>query len=339
MLIISYYLLPMIGFATCVKNNNDHWYEKKDETYCRNDDSYTTVGPPTIYTTLSEAEDACSRSYSCTMVYDYGSCDGDSYFICDGEERPSNVGSCVYIKRDSPSTESPTTTESKTTDRPSTTPYPTKWPTTTESKTTARPSTTPYPTTWPTATETKTTARPSTTRYPTEKSTVSPYNCLDITVEKCRDETLDVIDDVSLESIDDCHMMCSKVFENVCHSYIYNTESKNCKLLQDRLYYLDGCDILGAAHDSIQNCLEDDIKYPDMCKRIVESDCVYYGNVLLTDDDVLTIDQCILLKELLRGQFYIYENDHKRCTVYDNDARYCSTIRGVDSVEPSSCPN
>ena len=94
---------------------------------------------------------------------------------------------------------------------------------------------------------------------------------MDIMVEQCRDEILDVIDSVILEMVDDCHMLCANIFQNICNSYIYNTESKMCTVLENHLYYFDECDKLGGSQDSVQNCLENDIKYPDMCKVRIDS--------------------------------------------------------------------
>ena len=110
------------------------------------------------------------------------------------------------------------------------------------------------------------TTEAETSTYKSEDSTYAAYHCMDITVEECRDETLDIIDTVSMDSLEDCYTLCSKVFQNVCNSYTYDSDTKICSLLEDHLYYFDGCDKLGAGYESVKTCLEDDIKYPDMCK-------------------------------------------------------------------------
>ena len=72
---------------------------------------------------------------------------------------------------------------------------------------------------------------------------------------------------------------------------------------------------------------------------MVESQCVYNGNVLLQEAGVLNIDECIQLNELLQGKFYVYDSDKKDCTIYDSKSRNCSLHRGVKDVNPASCPN
>jgi len=202
-------------------------------------------------------------------------------------------------------------------------------PTTTQS-TTTRPDTT---------THSKTTIKPITTPYPTHPSTNALYDCMDLTVEKCRDDTLDVIETFSVGSLDDCYILCSTVYKDVCNSYIYKYDSGNCSIVQDHFHYIDGCDVLGAGEDTVSNCLMDDDKYPDMCKKMVESECEYNANVISIQNDILNIEECLQLSMILQGQHYVYDNDYKECTIYDSTFRTCSVHRGIKNNLPSSCPN
>jgi len=190
-----------------------------------------------------------------------------------------------------------------------------------------------------TTTHSKTTMKPSTSPSPTDSSTSAPYDCMDLTVEKCRDETLDVIETFSVGSLDDCYTLCATVYEDVCNSYIYKYDSGNCSIVQDHFHYIDGCDVLGAGEDTVSNCLMDDDKYPDMCKKMVESECEYDANVISIQNDILNIEECLQLSMILHGQHYLYDNDEKECTIYDGTFRTCSVHRGVKDNLPSTCPN
>jgi len=342
--------LLSISKVTSAVYLNDQWYEKESDSYCQ----YTT----STYPTLLEAENACSNSTSCTMVYD-DCCDGGYYETCTGAQLPSYGGSCVWIKRVSDDCDPNPCVHGTCIDgiddytcncEPG-------W----EGKNcninindcdpnpcvhgTCQDEIDDYTCYCETGWEGKncdiaqwTTHQVTTISPTTETSTQAPYNCMDITVDYCRDATLDIIETVSMDSLEECYDLCATVFQNVCNGYIYNMDTKICRVIEDHLYYFDGCDRFGAGYDSVGNCLVDDIKYPDMCKKMVESECAYYGNVLLKQGNVLKIDECVQLNDLMHGQFYRYDNDEKECSVYESNSRDCRVHRGVNGVSPSSCP-
>ena len=97
-------------------------------------------------------------------------------------------------------------------------------------------------------------------------TTDSYYSCMDLTLDSCNDENLDIIEIVPTDTLEDCYTLCKLVFQDSCNSYIYHSDTKMCSVLEDHFYYLYECTSDGAGHDTIRNCLEDDVKYPDECK-------------------------------------------------------------------------
>ena len=75
-------------------------------------------------------------------------------------------------------------------------------------------------------------------------------------------------------------------------------------------------------------------------QKMVESECDFYGSIMLKEENVLKIDECVQLNELLQGQFYVYDSKVKECTVYNSSARNCRIQRGVNDkfIKPSMCP-
>lgn len=130
------------------------------------------------------------------------------------------------------------------------------------------------------------------------------------------------------------------VYKDDCKSYIYDSNTQLCTLLKDNFYYfLYECTSYGAGHDTIHNCLEDDSKYPDNCKKMVESECLYHGNILLEEHYVSEPEDCFQMSENIHGEYYVYDGDSDTCTVYDSNSRTCTVQRGVKDVQPSDCPN
>jgi len=272
----------------------------------------------------------------------------DSCFLCHDDKLVPAVNDFGFYRRPNmPKTTeaSTTTTNRKTTEKPRTT----ERKTTIEPTTSARKTTTDFTTTaWKTtqevtttdrqSTEVKTTSEDVTTPYYTTTATHNPYRCMDIAVDQCSDEALDIIDTIQLDTLGDCHTFCDVVFKDICNSFIYYSETKMCTILEDHYFYLYGCKILGASHDTVLNCLQDDIRYADECKKMVESDCVFDGNVILTEKGIAEPEECYQLNELSNGKYYVYEDDSQTCTVFDSSARNCKIQRGVNDVKPSDCP-
>ena len=138
---------------------------------------------------------------------------------------------------------------------------PTDRETTTKATTTQRRTTTDF-----TPTDRETTAPTMSTTTRQTSTTWTPYSCMDIAVDHCSDETLDIIDTLPIDTVEDCHTLCDLVFKDICNSFIYYSETKTCTILEDNLFYVYGCKTLSAGHDTVLNCLQDDIKYPDDCK-------------------------------------------------------------------------
>jgi len=123
----------------------------------------------------------------------------------------------------------------------------------------------PRPTTKFTTERETTTAKISTTEY-YPSTTGAPYDCMDLAVDQCSDEALNIIETLPTDTVEDCNTLCDTIFKGDCKSFIYYTETKTCTLLEDTFFYMYGCKTLGAGHDTILTCLQDDIKYPDSCK-------------------------------------------------------------------------
>merc|ERR1712062_10704 len=177
-----------------------------------------------------------------------------------------------------------------------------------------------------------------TTQFDTTTTSGAPYRYMDIAVDDCSDEALDVIDTLPMDTVEDCHTLCDMVFKDVCNSYIYYSESKTCTILEDNFYYLYGCKTLSAGHDTVLTCLQDDIKYPDDCKKMIESECSFNGTVLLIEEGILEPEECFQLNELMHGEYYVHESDMRRCTIYNNSLCDCKVIRGTNDNKPSECP-
>jgi len=201
-----------------------------------------------------------------------------------------------------------------------------------------------YPTTeqkttpsFPTTEHDATTAKTSTTKRATS-TTAAPYSCMDITVDQCSDEALDVIDTLPMDTVEDCHTLCDMVFKGTCNSFIYYSESRTCTILEDNFYYLYGCKTVSAGQDTLLNCLQDDVKYPDECKKMIESDCSFHGTVLLNEDGIVDPEECFQLSELMHGQYFVHNADSQNCLVYDGNSRICKVQRGPNGIRPSDCP-
>ena len=69
-------------------------YPKHDGFHCFEDKSIEE------YSTLLEAEIACTAKPDCGMIYD-DSCDGDNYWVCPSSAtvETSTEGSCLYVNR------------------------------------------------------------------------------------------------------------------------------------------------------------------------------------------------------------------------------------------------
>ena len=67
--------------------------------YTQVEDTYCSGGGGTVYTTLADAQDACTQNPSCLMVYD-DNCDDTQFYVCpnNSEQRGSSQGSCIYVK-------------------------------------------------------------------------------------------------------------------------------------------------------------------------------------------------------------------------------------------------
>jgi len=70
---------------------------------------------------------------------------------------------------------------------------------------------------------------------------------------------------------------------------------------------------------------------------MVESDCTFHGNVLLSEQGVAGHEECLQLSEIIHGEYHVYEDVSQTCTILDSGARTCNTIRGVDDVSPTDC--
>ena len=104
------------------------------------------------------------------------------------------------------------------------------------------------------------------TSFKTTPST--PYNCLDTIINDCPDESLEQVGTFdNISSFEDCRSLCDIIYAGVCNSYIYDHRSETCKVLKAGLeYYFPECGTFGAGYDTFENCLLDDVTYPDPCK-------------------------------------------------------------------------
>jgi len=166
----------------------------------------------------------------------------------------------------------------------------------------------------------------------------SSYSCMDITVDDCSEENVNVIDSLSMDTLEDCKKLCGDVFKEDCLSFVYHEDTKMCTVLKDDFRYVYGCDSIGSGHDTVQNCLTDDEKYPDQCKKMLESECVYTGDVILEESGVWTPEECFELSELLHGDYYVHKASKKLCKVYGSNERTCKVQRGTADNMPSECP-
>ena len=61
------------------------------------------------------------------------------------------------------------------------------------------------------------------------------------------------------------------------------------------------------------------------------------GSVLEEALEIEEEKECLLLRQILQGKYYIYELSAKKCTVYDSNSRTCNVQHGLTGL-PRNCP-
>ena len=74
-----------------------------DTRYIKEENKHCSEGQYGAFKTLNEAKTACISDTHCSMVYD-DVCDNKAFYLCPkgSAEETSTVGSCLYIKQETP---------------------------------------------------------------------------------------------------------------------------------------------------------------------------------------------------------------------------------------------
>ena len=102
-----------------------------------------------------------------------------------------------------------------------------------------------------------------------DPSSSENFDCDDIIVDDCPEEVFHKIVTIrDVQNTSQCIGYCDHTISfPTCKSFKYDSLSKDCILYDTRLNeYIDLCKILGAGTDTVENCLMDDEKYPNICK-------------------------------------------------------------------------
>jgi len=197
--------------------------------------------------------------------------------------------------------------------------------TTTEAATTETETTTPRKTTTTTLGISTTEKKPIST---TEKK--PSYQCNDLILGSCHLDESNIFYSVHANNITHCMMLCEVDSNPHCKSFMYESNTNKCDLLNIEVDdYIERCDHFGASDDTLKNCYSDNDKYTDPCKGIMESDCQLLGNILDENTGINSEEECFQRKlGEENAEYFFFEREFNICQVIDSSDRECHIYRG-----------
>jgi len=171
---------------------------------------------------------------------------------------------------------------------------------------------------------------------------------MDLVVDKCPDPESDpdLILVSKLPNVENwlkCQYFCDEVFEADCKSLMYQEEEQICFILGNTYEdYIELCDAFGGNSvgeepHSPSDCLRDNVDYPNRCKFMLQSECVFHGDPFFSSTHIIDPEECSQLSTGLGGDFYYHDATVEECTVYDNRSRDCNIQRSLRGAKDDGC--
>jgi len=191
-------------------------------------------------------------------------------------------------------------------------------------------------------TTTKTTTTNATTITTTTKATTkkpSGDDCMDVVVDMCPDISDHII--MTLPDVENwltCQNLCDNVYEADCKYLMYKEREQECTIFGNTYEdYIELCDAFGGGHHTPSGCLRDDTNYPNRCKFMLQGECDFQGNVILSSINIIDPEECLELSETFKGDYYYHDATTEMCKVYDNRSRNCNIQRSLRGAVTDGC--
>ena len=93
------------------------------------------------------------------------------------------------------------------------------------------------------------------------------YQCNDLILGSCHLDESNIFYSVHANNVTHCMMLCEVDSNPHCKSFMYESNTNKCDLLNIEVdEYIERCDHFGASDDTLKNCYSDNDKYTDPCK-------------------------------------------------------------------------
>jgi len=135
-----------------------------------------------------------------------------------------------------------------------------------------------------------------------------------------------------------CQNFCDTVFEADCNSIIFHENEEKCLIIRSVFEdYTKDCKFVGASEDTPSNCLRDDVKYPDLCKRILQSECTFEDELAHNISSITQSDECLQLSLAYGDSYYTHDKEDETCITYKGEKRTCNVVRSLRHTGSLDC--
>merc|ERR1711971_735239 len=175
--------------------------------------------------------------------------------------------------------------------------------------------------------------------------------CKGVTVGDCQLLDEYVIETLSIGISAD---LCQDICQQKTNCVVFQHSAENCTLLTED--YRQDCGTSGGpTRNPFDNCLGIEL---NTCDRFLEEECVYNGEVILSEEDIADAKHCQELCELFEDfgcEYWVYkenpEKNHHDCLLLHSDDRECTMTGGpkrpnfiecaptTPGPEPTTTPN
>jgi len=169
-----------------------------------------------------------------------------------------------------------------------------------------------------------------------EGSGLSASDCQDFTMSSCTYDKNSIIKDTSTSNEEDCQEgFCNGLYQGECTYYVYEPETKSCKLFKDDMTTLfETCNTIGGPKEpEVDDCNDSE----DPCKMFLDGECTY-SEELEKDEKVDSVEECQVYCVLRDGcQYFVYDKEAKECTLYEQSPSECTELRGPPTPPNTDC--
>merc|ERR1719322_1587135 len=79
------------------------------------------------------------------------------------------------------------------------------------------------------------------------------------------------------------------------------------------------------------------LNYPKRCKFMLQGECDFQGNEILSSVNIIDPEECLELSETFKGDYYYHDATTEMCKVYDNRSRNCNIQRSLRGAVTDGC--